>query len=80
MLARSTQAAERLREDGRMEKKGEDVGASGGVLESLQAPSETQWVAEAVAEITHQVCTRPKVRTEWLSTGDLYRAEEDFRC
>lgn len=56
------------------------VDASGGVLESLQALSETQWVAEVMVEITHQVCTWPKDHTEWLATGDLYQAEEDVRC
>lgn len=56
------------------------VGTSGGVLESLQAPSETQWVAEVVVEITHQMYTWPKDHTEWLATVDLYQAKEDFRC
>lgn len=52
----------------------------GGLLESLQTPLGTQRVAEVAAEIVRQVGTSLKTHTEWPATGDLYRAEEDFRC
>lgn len=56
------------------------MGVSDRVLESLQSPLETQQVAESVAEIACQIGIQPNVHTKWPATGELYRAEEDFRC
>lgn len=49
-----------------MENQGEEaLGASAGILESLQTFNrENQQVAEVVTEITWQVGTWPKVHTE----------------
>lgn len=55
------------------------MGTCAASLGTMQAAMEGQQVVEALTKIAFQMVTRPKIHTEWPTTGDLYQAEEDFR-
>lgn len=59
-----------------MEKMAGADRVCGGVAESLQYPSLPQ-LATAV-ELKRQMGARPKTHTQWLTTQELYWAEEDI--